>query len=367
MYAWLTQVLDGTKYAGKISTDKGNESTALHILDFKQRNGEGHVYPIWVPRGEQTVHLQIEGGTPTVYDVYGNKDAKAKSDGGMLILNVSGTPIYITGVRIARVEAHDFAESPIPTSLVPLEKAGAVSLVEAKSTVLEGNWDQPRLKGEFAVTPAIADGKNPALQIKLGDDADPRKLLPRYAELKLQEPIELPRNATALNAHVKGNGDWTRIMFECVDAKGRVWTSCGNQHPSAANASDCHGDSYISFDGWGTIRQALPGQYPGKDQFVTLPRNSEWWPTNNPPKPAAAEPATKPAAAAAAPGKTRKGVAADLPRGDEPVDYPLKLTKIIVAMRPSVLYVDEERPVANRTILIDSVGVEQAENNNAGR
>jgi hypothetical protein len=39
------------------------------------------------------------------------------------------------------------------------------------------------------------------------------------------------------------------------------------------------------------------------------------------------------------------------------VAYPVKLTKLVFEARPSILYVDEERPVTNRTILVDRIGV----------
>jgi hypothetical protein len=43
--------------------------------------------------------------------------------------------------------------------------------------------------------------------------------------------------------------------------------------------------------------------------------------------------------------------------GDSPVDYPVKLTRIIVTMRPHILYVDEEIPVDNCVIYLDRLGV----------
>ncbi len=42
---------------------------------------------------------------------------------------------------------------------------------------------------------------------------------------------------------------------------------------------------------------------------------------------------------------------------DAPVTYPLKLTKVIISMRPEILSVDEQRPVENRTIHLDRIGV----------
>jgi hypothetical protein len=126
-------------------------------------------------------------------------------------------------------------------------------------------------------------------------------------------------------------------MFELKDAAGQVWTSCGNQHEEAMNSSDNKGDSYVSFDGWQTMNIPLPGQYPGDDQFVAWPRNYDWWPTNSQEEDE----------------KLRKlGIAR--------VHYPLKLTKVIVAMQPHILYVDDEVEVPNQEIAIDRIGVIKA-------
>ena len=45
--------------------------------------------------------------------------------------------------------------------------------------------------------------------------------------------------------------------------------------------------------------------------------------------------------------------------GISPVDYPVKLTKLIVAMPPSLLYINGEVPVATPVIYLDKLGVEQ--------
>jgi hypothetical protein len=42
------------------------------------------------------------------------------------------------------------------------------------------------------------------------------------------------------------------------------------------------------------------------------------------------------------------------------VHYPLKLTKVIVAMQPHILYVDDEVEVPNQEIAIDRIGVIKA-------
>ena len=76
---------------------------------------------------------------------------------------------------------------------------------------------------------------------------------------------------------------------------------------------------------------------------------------NKPAPPAPAAPA-KPGPAPAKPKEPRE------PRpprnyGHAPVTYPLTLTKVIVTMRPHILYIDEERPVENRVVYLDRMGL----------
>jgi hypothetical protein len=183
---------------------------------------------------------------------------------------------------------------------------------------------------------------------------------------------------------MKGNGGWGRILFELIDAKGRVWTPCGNQYAGASNSSDNKATSWVSFEGWNTITMPLPGQYPGDDQFVHRPHKFDWWPSNSPEaieiektyqeslknyevalkehekvmqeyeaeKAKALKEKKRPPRAPKAPRKPRKPHP-----GHEPVDYPIKLTKVIVTIRPHIFYVNEERPVKNRAVYLDSLGV----------
>jgi hypothetical protein len=101
-------------------------------------------------------------------------------------------------------------------------------------------------------------------------------ITPSFAADKLA-PIELKDMRPAFfTVRVKCNGSSGRVMFEIVDATGRVWTSSGYQLPGATNASDSEGVSFISFDGWQTIQMSLPGQYESPDQFVHWLRNFDW-------------------------------------------------------------------------------------------
>ena len=377
MFAWLTQILDQTKPAGFIKSD----SNVLHVLDFKRKDG-GHVYPVWVVRGLHKVALKVSG-RPRVTDAFGN-DLGLKAKKGVLSLEVSDTPIYVTGATVTRVVSNEPVERGAQRGVPLLKLAKAqFQVVQAPNPILDGDWAVPRVKGSFKLSTTDADGVT-CLKAELQDDDDPRTLLPRYVELALREPIELKGRPIQFSLRMKGNGGWGRILFELIDAKGRVWTSCGNQYAGASNSSDNKATSWVSFEGWNTITMPLPGQYPGDDQFVHRPHKFDWWPSNSPEaieiektyqeslknyevalkehekvmqeyeaeKAKALKEKKRPPRAPKAPRKPRKPHP-----GHEPVDYPIKLTKVIVTIRPHIFYVNEERPVKNRAVYLDSLGV----------
>ena len=251
------------------------------------------------------------------------------------------------------------------------EHLGAVAESLFRDTPQAGAWYR-RMRGWL---------RDRAGGVALKPDADPRKLLPRHVELALAEPIRLDGRPHEFTARVKGNAGWGRLMFEVTDAKGRVFTSCGNQYAGASNGQDPHGQSFVSFAGWQTVRFPLVGMYPGADQAVGWSRNYNWWPTNTPEEGAipgiqakaqadhekalaAYEAAVeelkkagkKPPASLKKPLPPR-GVGRNM--GITPVDYPLTLTKVIVDMRPSILYLDAEVPVSDPVVHIDRLGVTQ--------
>lgn len=388
MFAWLTQALDQAKCAGFVK----QTSTSLHILDFVRPDGS-HVYPLWVVRGRQNVTLRLQGGVPAVWDNYGNP-VDVKPANGALTLEVTDAPAYVTGAIFAGVTALDPVELKNEPGqiVVEFDASETFRTVEERSEVLESNWDYPRVKGRFK-TERVTEGETTGLRVELLGDGDPRKLLYRYVELALAEPIVLPGRPHAFTVRLKGNGGWGKIMFELVDATGRVWTSCGNRFRGSANSSDCKGDSFVTFDGWQTMRIPLPGQYPGEDQFVSWPSLCDWWPTHTPewvktrqnheaaraeyPNKLAEydqrvkehqealnafEEARKQGKAKGNPPQAPAKPAEPQPPEDEGlarVDYPLKLTKLVIAMPPHILYVNTEIPVAKPVIVLDRIGVLQ--------
>lgn len=403
MYAWLTQVLDQAKYDGKLTSP----SPVLHLLRFKKRDG-APVQALWVVRGRQEVSLRLASGKPGVYDVYGNEIPAAPAN-GLLRLVASDSPLYILGAAVEAIVDSTPIEVPRDPGEVVIEfdAPEQFTVGTTANKVLETNWDTPRLRGSYKTDYVAEDGAS-CLRVELLPDKDPRKLLPRYLELALAKPIVFEgKRPWAFTMRLKGHGGWGRIMFEIIDAKGRVWTSSGNHYPGASNSSDNKGNSHISFDGWFTIDMPLPGQYPGNDQMLRWPRNFDWWPTNTPERPirvkeyeqlvedhavaleeyqektlpahkekekayqeakkaypalveqakAEKKPKPKPPRAVGKPPKSPRRPRPTFDRGDEPVDYPIRLTKVIVSLRPHILYVDEERPLENLVLYLDKLGV----------
>jgi hypothetical protein len=387
MYAWLTQVLDQAKPAGHLPPP----NPALHALAF-ERPGGARVVAVWTARGAQRLSLKCPEA-PEVRDAYGN--LLPSKGGAELAVTATETPLYLVGGRVESIVSAQPVEEPSEAGRPLLDFARAADFASSRerSAVLESSWDTPRIPGAFEESWVTEDGAT-ALRLELKPDADPRKLLPRYAVFPLAKPVVLEGRPAALTARVKGNAGWGRLLFEVVDAKGRVWTSCGNQYEGASNSADPEGASFVNFEGWQTMTVPLPGMVGSPDQSVYRPRNFLWWPTNTPEEkelPARAEQAkadharaledhkaalaqydeklkkheaARAAAEAAgkrAPAPPKKPLPPKAPNvrnmGLCAVDYPLTLTKVMVTMRPSILYVDEEKPVARPAICLDRLGV----------
>jgi hypothetical protein len=326
MFAWLTQVLDQARYAGRLE----HPSTALHVLDFVRPDGT-HVYPLWVVRGKQKVALQVEGTAADVYDAYGNR-LPAVMQGARLLVEATDTPVYVTGTRVGRVLSHSPVEIPQDPGRIIFEFDNPAQLQEVPGTsaALEAAPEMmPRIKGKFRSDFVREDGAT-ALRAELLGDEDGRKLLPRHVEYALAKPIVLENQRPfALTLRVKGNGGWGRLMFELLDARGNVWTSVGS------GSCENRGYPYVNFDGWHTVVLPLPGKYPGGAQPEGWPANEEWSLTLSPRWESEQE-GSKP---------------------KDKLEYPLRLTKIIVTMRPHILYADTELNVRQPVVFLDRLGV----------
>jgi hypothetical protein len=297
MYAWMTQVLDRARADGQI--DAG--STALHVLRFA-RTGGSPVFPLWVVRGRQMVTLEMGKGTSVVYDAYGNVVAAEFQD-GKLTLEAHETPCYVTGAEVVRVAQRRPIDAPASDGkpVFFFDDPSELRAVAEPSEMLANVASTPQIQGAYHLAAEEIDGTR-TLRVQLQADTDQRTLLPRYAEFQFVKPLVLTgERPWAIQLRVRGNGGWARIMFELTDAAGRTWTSVNG---------GTMGEPFVNFDGWQNMRFLLPGNYPHPNDMLRWPGSDDWQ--------GSADATTQPAAS---------------------IVYPLKLNKLIVAMRPEILYV----------------------------
>ena len=219
--------------------------------------------------GKQKVALKTQDDKAVVYDCYGNTLPAGTKD-GQIVVEVTDTPIYVTGTVVSAIADRQSVELKTPQGqkVATFTDAGQVKVIEAPARVPRRVSVTPVLQGKYRAAIANVDGRR-ALQIELLDDNDPRKLLPRYGEFELAKPITLPGRPFALNVHAKGNGGWGKLVLALTDAKGHKFTSLGEGH--AAN----RGLPYVAFDGWHTMQILLPGQFRA-DESMRWPANRDW-------------------------------------------------------------------------------------------
>ncbi len=184
------------------------------------------------------------------------------------------------------------------------------------------HWDMPREKGGFDhafVQSEQRDSK--VLRVALKHPDHDKPMVGFYAVFEPAQPIELTGKPEALGLWVNGHSAWNRFVYEITDAKGEVWLSAGTK--DAWNCDDIHSWSSINHDGWRYMRFPLPGSAPG-DNYREA--DTTWWGSD----------------------------------GDGVVDLPVKLTRVMIEMRPEMIYVNDMVDLPDYSIEMDDLTVEYA-------
>jgi hypothetical protein len=317
-YATMTRILDGPKYLKHFPTS----SLSTFCLALSRKFGQGDVLALWTLHGTRQVTLTIDGPvTPRITDAMGNSHPAAVPD-GTLTVDVSSSPVWVEGVPAARVKtvaagAPAYSDNPAePAALVDDFDTPWRELPERDLSFEENNFDLPRFLGKMTASPAPGMDGGKSLEIALVKPDKERKLAPWYASFAPPKPIVLPGRPTEIGFYAKGNSGWGRIIPQLTDAKGEVWTFIGPK--DEWNSDDIRSQSSVDFDGWKYMELELPTNLPNG------------WP---------------------GPGmafwKNEKG--------DRLVDYPLRLTKLLVEQRTHIYYVNEIVPVPEPAIAVDKI------------
>jgi len=320
--ATATAMLCGSDVIGPVDTG----SLTTYCLAFRRNRDKTMVYALWRVNGTADATIKVTDSGLAVTDSMGNKVPSPVRDGAITV-SLSAAPIWLTSSK--PVEGISLA-SPHYTE-TPAAITRPLASFTPDQWVYDGAEDKAYAYNHFAIR-RIADsnlkaefgqgeeGHADAVAIVLPVEPGDRPLATRHGQLKLKKPVTIPGKASALGVWIKGNSSWGRVVYECKDAKGEIWTSVGTKDDW--NCDDTHAWSYVSFEGWRYVRFPLPGNHQwdcSRDLDIT------WWGSRN---------------------------------GDGIVDLPLALEKIIVEAHNEVPVLGEMKLVAERSYKLSGLVAE---------
>jgi len=349
-YATLTRMLERSKFDKWLPTG----SNTVYCLKFTrpswtQAGQTETVYALWTVRGTRPVTVTLAGdATINVIDSMDNA-TPAPSAGGKATFTVSESPMYVIGagdiqaVTLGKPDNSDAVawsrnrnaetlhdgpavKPPAVTKTLTLANPGDGSwtnVAEHDEIYETNNYDTKRFLGKMSTrvtTDPERQGK--FLSVHLEKQDVERNVMPYYTVLKPKAPLTITGKACALGLWVKAHSDWGRVVYCLRDAKGERWINIGTK--DQWNCDDVHSWVQFNFDGWRYLRFELPAnsEYDAYREF-----GSTWWGNYG---------------------------------GDNVVDLPLTLEKIIVERRTHVMYVNDPQPANPSDVLLGELIAEYA-------
>ncbi len=329
-YATMSRLLDPGQYQGYIPTG----SLSAYCLHFICR--EDNIYPMWTVRGAREARIRLEEGADAVMvDESGNEFPLDKDEDGWISVRLTPTPFWVISKGLIKEVVlgepdHTFvrSEHPLMDTMFgdgtgrrryrpenQVEPGGHNVLLDAFETPwnhlpgpyephAKGHLGAPRYDGPMSSGIVQCGEKNTAVwEIRLQEPDVQRELAAWYAVFEPDAPIEIPGSARALGVWADGRSSWGRIVYEIEDAGGEVWRSIGSRNEW--NCDDIHTWSYFNYDGWRYIEFPLPGHLP-YDNYRA--KDTVWWGSDG---------------------------------GNNVVELPVKLKKIIIEQRTHHIYAED--------------------------
>lgn len=326
-YATMTRHLNRANYVKYVPTG----STSVFAQQFKHYKTGKLVHVLWTVRGKRPVTVKVPAGaTLDVFD--GNDNAmKLAEKNGTVTLVIDETPVYLEGLagdaEITLGESdHSDAKPAKEIAKVANFGDGSWKAVEKRDDEYEKNKPQQieRFIAKMSVKPVDAPPEKggKALAVHLEKQEKDRGVMPYYTTLEPASAVTIPGKANAIGVWVHAASDWGRIVYVLRDAKGEKWLSVGTKEDW--NNDDIHGWSQFCFDGWRYLRFQLPSNMP-YDNYRE--HGSSWWGSYG---------------------------------GDNVVDLPVKLEKVMIERRPKVVYAADLVPAKPDDVLLSDVYAEYA-------
>lgn len=322
-YATMTQMLDRATFDGWVPT--GSHTT--YCMRFKKPTGA--LYAFWTIRGKRPVTLTLNGEKGIVLTDCMNNSCVIASNGKQVTIDTDPSVVYVSvtdgSMASAKVGDPDHSDvKPVDGAVQAADLGdGSWSISMERDKIYEnGCLSIVRYPGKFESRLVAHPAKGKVLQTKLPQQEVEHQLMPWYTTLVPKKPVPLAGVPSHVGLWVNGASDWGRFVYVLKDAKGERWTSIGYQ--DQYNCDDVHSWSSFNFDGWRYLRFELPGNI-GYDNFKT--HGSTWWRSDG---------------------------------GDNIVDLPLSLDRIIVEQRSHVLYVNDVQKTARDSVDFGKLFVEYA-------
>jgi hypothetical protein len=328
--ATLTRILNRCNFDGWVPTG----SLSTYAPRFKHyKTGElTHVF--WTIRGTRTVTLTVPDGQKLDIRLVDPMDNQTKltAQNGSYTFTIDASPRYVLGlppevkITLGEPDHSDSKPAAISRKLANLGD-GAWTLSTEPQKGYE-NSHEPyvvRFPGDMsiAVTAAPAEQGGKALAVHLNQQPIDRVVMPYYTTLTPAKPIVIEGKSSHLGLWVKAASDWGRVVYFVRDAKGEQWIGVGQS--GGWNGDDIHDWLSFNFDGWRYLRFEMPAHSP-YDGFIE--NGSTWWGAYS--------------------------------RGDQTIDLPLQLEKIVVERRTHTMYVNDPQPARTDDVLLGDLYAEYA-------
>lgn len=316
-WATMTSVLDGARYERYVDTG----SNSLYVLEFSGRGKR--IYPLWTVRGKRQLRLEVSAAAELI-DCMGNSRELSAAAGAVNFEAVTAPAYLVTSGKVEKVVAGQsrFEES-LPANAVAVAELADPAAWEVETTpdrALETNADdEPMALGRFTLSAVRDAEQGSVLECTMGEQSQVSSLLPRYVSLRRKQPVALAGEVRRLGMWIKGNSCWGRIYWEFQDAGGQRFFSAANE-TSGWNVSDWRDRTAVNFDGWNFVSLDIPKRYPGG---YHMPTDRDW---------------------------SYQGG-----EGDGVVRHPITLTRVVVALRSSQVYLTDLVPARSRSIRLGSI------------
>lgn len=326
-YATLTRHLNRCNFIRYVPTG----STSTYCQEYKHYKTGRLTYVLWTVRGKRPVTIKLEPGQIVeVYDINDNP-CILKEKNGTVTFYIGQSPVYLEGltkpIELVLGEPDHSDSLPSKNSIKVANLGdGLWKISKTRDYEYENNHkiQIERFPGEMSVTGEKVDKKygGKALRIHLEKQEIDRKVMPYYTTIIPSKPVLIPGKPSHIGLWAYAASDWGRVVFMLRDAKGEKWISVGTKDDW--NCDDIRTHSFFCFDGWRYIKFQMPSNAP-YDCYREL--GSSWWGSFG---------------------------------GDGIVDLPVKLEKIIVERRNSVIYGNELVPAKNEDVLLGDLYSEYA-------